>query len=141
MNISGSCHCENITFDLEWLPEPEEIPARACTCTFCIKHGGVWTACPAGTLVVAVRDRTRVSHYRFGTRTAEFHICTRCGVVPVATSRIDGRIHAVVNVNTFQDEARSLLRQTPTTFDDEDEQTRLARRAQHWIRDVRFVES
>src|SRR5437764_9977880 len=80
--ITGKCHCGNISFTLDWRPEPSEIPARACTCTFCQKHGGVWTSCPAGALRVKIEDRLRVSRYAFGTKTAEFHICIGCGVVP-----------------------------------------------------------
>ena len=29
-------------------------------------------------------------------------MCTACGVVPVVTSRIDGRLYAVVSVNAFE---------------------------------------
>jgi len=75
MLISGSCHCRNISFTLTWAPEPSQIPARACTCSFCTKHGGVWTSCPTGSLKVTVRDPSLVSKYAFGTKTAEFHIC------------------------------------------------------------------
>jgi hypothetical protein len=67
----------------ERVRDPTEIPARACTCSFCTKHGGVWTSNPKGRLEVAVEDPRRVSKYAFGTRTAEFHICSRCGIVPV----------------------------------------------------------
>jgi hypothetical protein len=93
--ISGSCHCKNISFQLNWEPEPTQIPARACTCSFCTKHGGIWTSCPAGSLEVQVRDPSSVSRYSFGTKTAEFHICARCGIVPVATSRIAGKRQCV----------------------------------------------
>src|SRR6516162_1844353 len=55
MLISGRCHCGNISFALDWRPEPSEIPARACTCSFCVKHGGVWTSCPTGSLTVSVK--------------------------------------------------------------------------------------
>jgi hypothetical protein len=48
MLISGRCHCGNISFALDWRPEPSEIPARACICSFCAKHGGVWTSCSTG---------------------------------------------------------------------------------------------
>jgi len=41
MLIRGSCHCGNISFHLDWSPDPAEIRARACDCTFCVKHGGV----------------------------------------------------------------------------------------------------
>ena len=85
MLIHGKCHCGNICFSLTWEPDPAEIPARACTCSFCIKHGGVWTSNPSGTLKIAVKDSSLVSTYAFGTRTAEFKVCARCGVVPVVT--------------------------------------------------------
>src|SRR5262249_27187809 len=110
MLIRGSCHCGNISFTLTWDPDPKEIPARACTCTFCQKHGGVWTSNPKGSLKVSVEDASLVSRYSFGTRTADFHICSRCGVVPVVTSRIDGHLYAVVSVNAFVDVDPALLR-------------------------------
>jgi hypothetical protein len=84
MRILGACHCGNISFQLDWAPEPTEIPARACGCTFCVKHGGVWTSCPTGALEVRVKDASLTNSYAFGTKTADFHVCARCGVVPKA---------------------------------------------------------
>lgn len=140
MLISGSCHCQNISFVLEARPEPSEISARACTCTFCTRHGGVWTSFPAGSLTVKIRDASLASRYAFGTKTAHFHICTRCGAVPVVTCRIEGRLFAVVNVNTFDDVDPALLRHSPVTLDDEEGSSRLARRARNWIGDVVWIE-
>jgi len=139
MLISGRCHCGNISFTLDWRPEPAEIPARACTCTFCRKHGGVWTSCPGGTLKVVIEDRSRVSTYVFGTKSADFHVCAACGIVPLVTSRIDGRVYAVVSVNALEGVEPSLLRRSPATFDAEDEETRLVRRKRNWIADVQFT--
>jgi hypothetical protein len=139
--IRGSCHCGNISFGLAWEPDPAEIPARACDCTFCLKHGGVWTSNPAGVLEVAVKDRSRVSPYRFGTRTATFHVCSECGVVPVVTSEIDGRLYAVVSVNAFTNVESGRVRPQPASFSGEEVDTRLARRKVKWIGDVRFVEA
>lgn len=139
MPIAGTCHCNNIAFALTWEPEPEEIPARACTCTFCRKHGGVWTANPHGALRVAIAHPEQVSRYAFGTHTAEFHVCARCGVVPVVTSRIAGRLYAVVNVHAFDDVDPARLRSAPVDLSGEDEATRLARRARNWIPDVTFA--
>jgi len=141
MLISGSCHCRNISFTLDWRPEPSEIPARACTCSFCVKHGGVWTSCPAGSLKIDVKQPALVSQYSFGTETAQFHICSTCGVVPVATSRIDGRLYAVVSVNAFEGVEPSLLRRTAATFDGESQETRLARRKRNWIANVEYAQS
>jgi hypothetical protein len=140
MLINGRCHCGNISFKLTWEPEPDQIPARACDCSFCTKHGGVWTSCNTGSLSVAVGNPALVSRYSFGTHTAEFHICSRCGVVPVVTSEVDGHTYAVVSVNAFEGVSPSLLRQAPASFDGEDESARLARRKRNWIADVEFIE-
>lgn len=140
MLIHGNCHCGNISFSLTWEPDPAEIPARACTCSFCVKHGGVWTSNPGGALEIVVKDSALVSKYAFGTRTAEFHVCARCGAVPVVTSRIDDHLYAVVSVNAFDNVDRSLLRHASARFDDEGEELRLARRKRHWIANVRYVE-
>ena len=139
MLIHGQCHCGNIAFTLDWTPEPSAIPARACTCAFCRKHGNVWTACPGGSLSVAVADASLVSNYAFETRTAEFHVCARCGVVPLATSTIDGRVYAVVNVNSLEGVDPAMLQRSPVTFDGESVAGRLARRTRNWIGDVRFT--
>jgi len=141
MLIHGRCHCGNIAFSLAWEPDPPEIPARACDCSFCTKHGGVWTSNPKGALEVSIRDRSLVSVYAHGTRTADFHVCSRCGIVPVVTSRIDGRLYAVVSVNAFEGVDPSLLRRAPASFEGEGKDSRLARRERNWIPDVRFVDA
>jgi len=141
MLIAGSCHCGNIAFALAWEPDPLEIPARACTCSFCTKHGGVWTSTPTGSLKVTVRKSSLVSKYAFGTKTAEFHICSRCGIVPIVTSRIESRLYAVVSVNAFEGVEPLLLRRVSATFEGEDEETRLARRKRNWIANVEYREN
>lgn len=138
MLISGSCHCGNVSFRLDWQPDPTEIPARACSCSFCVKHGGVWTSCPAGALVVEIKDESRVSKYSFGTKTAHFHVCAVCGAVPLVTSQIDGSTYAAVNVSAMEAVDPMLLKRAPVTFDGEDEASRLRRRAKGWIPSVRF---
>lgn len=141
MVIKGACHCGNIAFTLTWEPDPAEIPARACDCSFCTKHGGLWTSNPNGALKIAVGDAARVSKYSFGTGTADFHVCSMCGVVPVVTSTIDGHTYAVVSINAFVGIPTSLLRRSPASFDAESEATRLARRKRNWIASVEFVRS
>jgi hypothetical protein len=82
---------------------------------------------------VVVKDPTLVSRYEFGTRTAEFHTCSRCGIVPFVTSRIDDHLYAVVNVNAFDNVDQSLFRRASASFDDEGKESRLARRKRNWI--------
>src|SRR5438270_13395974 len=74
--IHGACHCGNVRFELAWPPSVEQISARACGCSFCMKHGGVWTSHKSGVLRLEVRDPERLSTYNFGTRTADFHVCS-----------------------------------------------------------------
>ena len=140
MLIRGACHCGNLSFALTWDPDPKEIPARACTCTFCSKHGGLWTSNPDAALDILVHDPFLVSRYAFGTETAEFHICARCGVVVLVTSRIDGHLYAVVSVNAFDGVDPALIRRGPASFDGEERESRLARRQRNWIANVTFAE-
>jgi len=136
--IRGQCHCGNIAFELDWPDDSPEIPARACGCSFCVKHGGVWTSNPKARLAVTIGDRALVSPYAFGTRTATFHVCSRCGAVPIVTSEIDGRIYAVVNVNVLENVDPASLRRASMDFEGEDLESRLGRRKRNWIAAVRF---
>jgi hypothetical protein len=141
MLINGKCHCGNIALELEWRGDPHAIPARACGCSFCVKHGGVWTSDPGARLTVVVGDPALVSRYAFGTRTATFHICARCGIVPLVTSEIADRLYAVVNVNALENVDPAWLRRGAADFAGEAVEARLARRQRNWIADVRLVEA
>ena len=139
--INGSCHCGNISFALAWPGDADVIRARRCGCTFCTKHGGVWTSNPAGALAVRIGDPSRVSRYEFGTATAEFLVCARCGAVPLVISRIAERDYAVVNVNTFEGVEPEKIQVAPASFAGEEVGDRLARRQRNWIGDVTILES
>jgi hypothetical protein len=139
MLINGKCHCGNVALELQWEGDPSEIPARACSCSFCVKHGGVWTSNPDSRLTVTIRDASLVSKYAFGSRTATFYVCSRCGAVPFVASEIANHLYAVVNVNVLENIDPSRLRRAAVTFEGEDVQSRLARRKRNWIADVRFV--
>jgi hypothetical protein len=141
MNISGRCHCGNIAFELALEGDPTDIPARACGCSFCMKHGGVWTSSPDARLAVTIADASLVSRYAFGSRTATFLVCSRCGAVPAVTSEIENRLYAVVNVNAFENVDPALLRRVAASFDGEDVEARLGRRKRNWIADVRITEA
>ena len=138
MLIDGKCHCGNVRLSLNWPDTRREIPARACGCSFCTKHGGVWTSDPTASLAIHIREPSAVTRYRFGTETATFCICAHCGVVPCVTSEIDARLYAVVNVNALENVDPSMLRRASANFEGEDTQSRLARRTRNWIADVRI---
>ncbi len=136
MRIEGKCHCGAIAFVLQWPGKGSTIPVRACSCTFCTKHGGVYTSHGDAELAAVVHDAGLVSHYRFGTETAEFYLCSRCGVVPFVTSTIEDHLYAVVNVNSFEGIDPSSFSRAVTDFDGETTESRLDRRKRNWIPSV-----
>lgn len=138
--IQGGCHCGNIRFELVWPGSSTEIRARACGCSFCQKHGGRWTSQSNAELLVNVKDTSLVSKYAFGTKTADFHVCARCGVVPFVTSEIQGKTYAVVNVNALTGANQLEILESSTDFEREDTANRLLRRARNWIPSVRINE-
>ena len=137
--IEGKCHCGNVAFTFEHPGEERKIPVRVCGCSFCRKHGGVWTSHPQGRLTVRIRDDKRVNRYAFGTGTAHFHVCTDCGVPACVVSSIDGNDYAVVNVNTFENIDPGEIDSAPADFDGETTENRLQRRTRNWIPDVTVV--
>jgi len=136
MLIQGGCHCGNVKLELVWNGDPPQIPARACTCSFCVKHGGVWTSQPDARLRVRIAEAAHVHTYAFGTRTASFHVCSQCGVVPFVSCDIEGRVYAVVNVNSLDGIDPAWLSRASSNFEGEAVESRLARRRNNWIGDV-----
>ena len=140
MILSGACHCGQVEVAFETAMSVADLPLRACGCSFCFKHGGVWTSNPKARLDIVIRDRSLVSKYAFGTRTATFHVCVRCGAVPFVTCEMDGRVYAVVNVNTLENVEPAWLDRASASFEGEDLASRLARRKRNWIAEVRIAE-
>jgi hypothetical protein len=130
--INASCHCGTIRVTLDWPGSGPTIPVRACGCALCTKHKAAWTSHPNGRFRLHIADNSKVTCYRFGTKTADFHICLTCGVVPVATCVIEGTRYAVVNVNTFDNVDRSQLVEAAADFEGETAESRLARRRHNW---------
>jgi hypothetical protein len=139
--IRGACHCRNIRFTLRWPKSETEVPIRECSCTFCKKHAAAWTSHRLSELELKVHDKTLVSKYGFGTGTADFFTCSKCGVVLAAVSEIDGDQYAVVNANTFDDIEGISYTRISTDFDGEETGSRLERRKKNWIPTVTITSS
>jgi hypothetical protein len=138
LRIEGGCHCGNIRFELDWPADQPLVGRRECGCAFCRKHGAAWTSHREAKLDVQVDDASRVSRYRFGTNTADFHVCSNCGVVPVVTCEIEDKLFGIVNVNTFEPTDGVSFTTTATDFEGEKVTDRLGRRQQNWIPSVRL---
>ncbi|HET6584804.1 MAG TPA: VOC family protein, partial [Nannocystaceae bacterium] len=128
--LSGGCHCGNLTVSFEPSRPLAALAARACTCTFCAPRRLRWTSDPEGRVEIAIADERETSRYRFGTSTADFLVCRRCGSVVAAVG--DGSpLLAVINIDVL-DRAGDFADAEPRSFDGEDVQSRLARRARSW---------
>lgn len=135
--IETSCHCGNIRVALDWPASAPKIAARACGCGFCTKHGAAWTSHPQGRFHLSIADEERVTPYQFGSKTADFHVCLTCGIVPIVTCTIDGARYAVFNVNAFDGADRAQITTAAADFEGETTEDRLARRRRNWTPEAR----
>jgi hypothetical protein len=133
MEHLGGCHCGNIRVRLRLSTLPQDTPLRACACSFCRAHRTRTVADSAGLFELAVEDWNLVERYRFGSRTADYIVCCRCGVYIGAICETSLGTRAVVNVNCLAD--RASFTQVPGASDYEGETTeaRLSRRALKWM--------
>jgi len=128
----GGCHCGNLRLTIRLPRPPAETRLRACGCSFCRAHSTRTTSDPNGSVDMRASDWSLVERYRFGTGTAEFLICKRCGVYIGAIGDTASGTRAVLNVNCLEDQAA--FTQTPQPVDHEGEAAddRLTRRAANW---------
>src|SRR5581483_5408399 len=125
----GGCHCGNLTVRFESDRTPAELGVRTDTCSFCKKHQVRSTSDAAGALHFRAADPSLVERYRFGTRTADFLVCRRCGVYVGACMDALG----VVNVNVLDGRDEFLAQPLKVAdFDGESVEQRLVRRRSRW---------
>src|SRR4051812_18450921 len=80
MEHLGGCHCGTLRVQLRLTKPPAEMPIRSCACSFCRAHGTRTVSDPAGQADVWASDWSLVERYRFGSLTADYLLCRRCGV-------------------------------------------------------------
>jgi hypothetical protein len=130
---AGGCHCGNISVQLRLSRMPEQMPLRSCSCSFCRSHGTRTISDRDGVAEVTAGDWSQVERYRFGSRTADYLVCRRCGVYVGAVCDTRAGLRAVVNVNCLDD--RDAFTQAPAAPDYDGEATtaRLDRRTINWM--------
>jgi hypothetical protein len=125
---SGGCHCGALTVEFE---TDKPLAPRACQCSFCRERRARWVSDPGGSARLTIRPET--VRYRFGTGTADFVICSRCGSCLAAVQQAGSGSIAVLNLNAF-DDPHDELEGEPMDFDGETVGTRTDRRKAHWTR-------
>jgi hypothetical protein len=130
--LRGSCHCGNVEFTLFTEKSADELVPRRCSCSMCRRHGASYISDPAARLALQYRDQSLLSVYRLGHRTSQWIICSRCGVLTAVLCEIEGRLRAVVRVQSMVAHA-FLAPEIPTDFQAESVADRLGRRTRTWI--------
>jgi len=134
--INGGCHCGNLRLTFYTSKPFEEMPIRACQCTFCRKHNVRATADPDGRLEIAVGDQGKLSRYRFGHGITDFLVCRDCGVYVGATMEDEenDQVLATCIVNTLELDQSRVKEPVAANYEEETPGSRLGRRRTRWMK-------
>ena len=130
---SGGCHCGNISVQVRLSRPPDQTPLRSCSCAFCRAHGTRTLSDRDGLAEITVADWSLVERYRFGSRTADYIVCRRCGVYVGAVCETGSGLCAVINTNCLSDRAAFTQAPAAPDYDGESTEVRLERRAANWM--------
>ena len=103
MLYKGSCHCRQITFEVE---APENLEADRCNCSICTKSGYLHLIVPKSKFRLLSGEQCLTS-YTFNTGVAKHTFCTTCGIKPFYTPRSNPE-GIDVNINCLDTEAKSI---------------------------------
>lgn len=133
MQHQGGCHCGNLQIEVRLTKPPVENLLRSCACSFCRSHATRTVSDPAGQANVHASDWSLVERYRFGSRTADYLLCRRCGVYIGAVCETTAGLRAVINTLCLHDRAMFTQDAIRPDYDNETVDVRLTRRAANWM--------
>lgn len=76
MKYSGSCHCGNVSFEVEGTLTG----AMACNCSICSRKGALLWFVPRDQLKVS--GEKNLSTYTFNKHAVQHRFCSTCGIQP-----------------------------------------------------------
>lgn len=131
--LTGGCHCGNISVTYRTVVAPEDTQPRACQCDFCRKHSSAAVSDPEGDLVIAAKEANLLSRYQFSLKAADFLVCRTCGVYVAAFMPDPDDAHGYATLMAYALDERTRYPQAqPTTYAGEDEGGRRQRRRERW---------
>jgi hypothetical protein len=133
MQHQGGCHCGNLRVQVRLTRPAAELRLRSCACSFCRSHGTRTVSDPAGQADLSAADWSLVEKYRFGSRTADYLLCRRCGVYVGAVCDTPSGRRAVINTRCLDDRAAFDQRAERPDYDGEATDMRLTRREANWM--------
>jgi hypothetical protein len=129
--FQGQCHCGAIRARLDASKPAAELEARACRCSFCMRHGAMTVSDPAGHATFDI-ERAALTHYQFETRTGTTLICARCGVYAGVILEDAGKRWSAINVRGLAVPEFKGRHAAPVVFEGESPSARIARRKRQW---------
>jgi hypothetical protein len=130
--FAGGCHCGALRVRFAPTCAPEDLELRRCGCSFCRKHGATTAVDPHGLLELTILDVDEAVRYRFGTRTADYLLCGRCGVYVAAVLSAEAGAVATLNVAVLDDRDAFTQSPRPVSYEGESPHQRRLRRAETW---------
>ncbi|MDH5824431.1 GFA family protein [Luteimonas sp. RD2P54] len=99
MNLSGSCHCGRVAFDLD----AEIAEVYDCNCSMCRRRGGLLAFVPREALTLRTPEEA-AGTYRFNKHHIAHRFCPDCGIAPYseAADPRTGAPTAAVNVRCLE---------------------------------------
>ncbi|MEM7426291.1 MAG: hypothetical protein AAF441_09355 [Pseudomonadota bacterium] len=131
--FAGSCHCGSIAVELETQAMPQDMPLRACQCSFCRMHQALAVSDPAGELRFRERDPGRLHLYRFALGTADFVLCANCGAYAGAVLEEEGKSVGILNIRLLDRASEFTAQPMPMNYDGENQDGRVSRRLEKWM--------
>ena len=128
----GNCHCGAVGFEYRTEKPVGEWFVRSCECSFCRKHGAIYTSDPAGSTRFVHKDVSALSRYRFGHKTADFVFCGRCGGYLGAVMEEGGQELFVMNIRALDPQPEGLPAAKDMSYEEETAETRVTRRSSRW---------
>jgi hypothetical protein len=109
MKYKGSCHCGQISFEVEG--ELEQ--AMECNCSHCSRKGYLLWFVPRAQLQL-LSPAENLATYTFNRHVISHHFCARCGCAPLGFGKDRaGNATAAVNVRCLEDIELSSVRRVP----------------------------
>ena len=131
-DYEGKCHCGAIGFRYATNVAPDEWSIRACQCRFCLTHDALSTSDPAGSIAFVCKNLKQLQRYRFGLKTADFLLCTNCGIYIGAIIETDTGRFGIVNTHALAPLPGNIAAVAPISYDGEDTAGRISRREERW---------
>ena len=134
---TGSCHCGNITLEIELTKPPGAYHPRACDCNFCRRHAAAYVSDPRGRLAIRVEREPDLGRYRQGNELADLVFCRTCGILVGVIWSDKRRLYGAVNARALPDLA-GLGPDTPVSPKTLSAQAKIERWKSLWFSDVKL---